>query len=128
MILLDLFFTLLHLLIIGFNLVGWIWEGTRKLHLFVVAATVFSWVVLGIWFGFGYCPITDWQWQIKEKLGERNLPNSFIKYFADKISGSDINAELIDILTLAGFVLAIALTVYVNFIRKGHGVGTLGHP
>ncbi len=81
--LLDVLFTLLHLLIIGFNLFGWIWPATRKLHLWCAGATAFSWLILGIWFGLGYCPITDYQWQIKEKLGEQNLPNSFIKYYAD---------------------------------------------
>lgn len=115
---LDLLFTLLHTLVIGINLLGWIWVRTRKLHLAVVAATLFSWLVLGIWFGFGYCPLTDWQWQVKEKLGERNLPNSFIKYFADKISGGDIDAGLIDNLTLVIFVSVILISIYVNFIRK----------
>lgn len=114
--LLDLFFSLLHLLIIGFNLFGWIWKSTRKLHLIFVAATAFSWVVLGIWFGFGYCPITDWQWQVKEKLGETGLPNSFIKYFADKIYKNDISSSLVDLLTVIGFGLAVLLSFYTNFM------------
>lgn len=116
--LLDVFFTFLHLFIIGFNLLGWILKSTRKLHLFFVAATAFSWGVLGIWFGFGYCPITDWQWQIKEQLGETDLPNSFIKYFADKISRKDVNSSLVDQLTAIGFGLAALLSVYVNFGYK----------
>lgn len=84
---LDWFFTALHLIIIGFNLVGWIWRKTRALHFVFVLLTAGSWLILGIWFGLGYCPITDWQWQLKEKLGETNLPNSFIKYFVDKVTG-----------------------------------------
>jgi hypothetical protein len=31
----------------------------------------------------------------KEKLGERNLPSSFIKYFADKVFGRDVDPLLI---------------------------------
>ena len=93
---LDLLLTLLHFLIIGFNLFGWIWKRTRKLHFIVVCATAACWFILGIWFGIGYCPITDWDWQIKEKLGENNLPNSFIKYYADIITGHPVNATLID--------------------------------
>ncbi|HXI01223.1 MAG TPA: DUF2784 domain-containing protein [Sphingobacteriaceae bacterium] len=116
--LLDIVFTLLHLVIIGFNLVGWIWPSTRKLHLFVVGITIASWVVLGIWYGLGYCPLTDWHWQVKEKLGEQNLPNSFIKYFADKIIGQSIDSGLIDAVTASGFALAIGFAVYYNFIRK----------
>ena len=115
---LDLLLTLLHFVIIGFNLFGWIWKRTRKLHLTVVGATAACWFILGIWFGIGYCPITDWDWQIKEKLGEHNLPDSFIKYYADMITGHSVNASLIDILTATGFFIAALLAVYFNFIQK----------
>lgn len=116
--LLNILLTLTHLVIIGFNLLGWIWPQTRKLHFICILLTAFSWIVLGIWFGFGYCPITDWQWNIKEKLGEENLPDSFIKYFADKVTGKDFSSTLIDALTATLFVIAALLSVYLNFIRK----------
>lgn len=114
----DLLFTLLHLTIIGFNLFGWIWKPIRKFHFGLILLTALSWFVLGIWFGIGYCPITDWQWQIKEKLGEHNLPNSFIKYYLDKISGTAINSSLINTLTALGFFVAATLSVYINFFNK----------
>ncbi|MVN21429.1 DUF2784 domain-containing protein [Mucilaginibacter arboris] len=114
----DFLFTILHLVIIGFNLFGWIWKPTRKLHFIFILLTAASWFVLGIWFGIGYCPITDWQWQVKEKLGEHNLPNSFIKYYADQISGKAIDASFIDTLTALCFFLAAMLSVYVNFFKK----------
>lgn len=114
----DWLFTVLHLVIIGFNLLGWIWKKTRKLHFIFVLLTAGSWLILGIWFGLGYCPITDWQWRIKEKLGETNLPNSFIKYFADKITGNDISSNIIDVITAACFGIAVFLSVYLNFFKK----------
>ena len=116
--LLDLLLTLFHLLIIGFNLFGWIWRPTRKLHLICILVTALCWFGLGIWYGIGYCPITDYQWHIKELRGEQNLPNSFIKYMVDAIFSSNINATLIDVLTGLGFFLAALLSVYVNFFRK----------
>lgn len=116
--LLDYLLTLAHFLLIGFNLLGWIWPATRKAHLITVALTAASWGLLGIWFGWGYCPITDWQWDVKEKLGETNLPNSFIKYFADKISGKDIDSKLVDNATLFSFIAVILITVYLNFFRR----------
>lgn len=112
---LDFVLTTIHLIIILFNLSGWIWKRTRRLHLYVVLLTAFSWLGLGIWFGIGYCPITDWQWQVKEKLGEQNLPNSFIKYFIDRISGQNMDPSLIDTLTAVCFILAAILSFYVNF-------------
>ena len=116
--LLDVFLTLVHLVIIGFNLFGWIWPATRKAHFICVLATAASWFLLGMWFGMGYCPVTDWQWRVKEQLGEHNLPASFIKYYADKISGRDISSSLIDGVTGISFLVAALLSVYVIFIKK----------
>ena len=101
-----------------FNLTGWIWPRTRKLHLITLIATATSWFILGIWYGFGYCPLTDWHWSIKEKMGETNLPNSFVKYIADKITGNEVNSSLIDTLTIGGLIFAVTAAVYVNFFRR----------
>jgi len=114
----DIFLSLLHFALIGFNLFAWIFPKTRKAHLITIGATAFSWFGLGIFFGWGYCPITDWEWQVKEKLGETHLPNSFIKYYADKITGTDIDPSIIDGFTLGFFLAAIILSIYVNFFRK----------
>jgi uncharacterized protein DUF2784 len=115
---LDILLTLAHFSLIGFNLFGWIWPKTRKAHLITVTATAFSWFVLGIWFGWGYCPITDWQWKVKAKLGETNLPNSFIKYYADKISGKDIDPKIVDTATLITFLAVVIIAVLLVFFDK----------
>ncbi|MBS1525637.1 MAG: DUF2784 domain-containing protein [Bacteroidetes bacterium] len=114
----DILLTLLHLAIISFNLFGWIWKRTRRLHLVCVLLTAACWFILGIWYGWGYCPVTDLEWHIKEKLGEHNLPDSFIKYFADKISGTSVSTSLVDTVTAVAFFTAAALSVYVNFFRQ----------
>lgn len=119
--LLDQFYTILHLLIIGFNLLGWIWPKTRKAHFISILLTAGSWFLLGIWFGLGYCPVTDWQWQVKEKLGEKHLPVSFIEYFGEKILGLSLNTSLVNIVTVSAFLLAAMFSVYVNFfLEKKH--------
>ncbi|MDB5248918.1 MAG: hypothetical protein JWQ40_3312 [Segetibacter sp.] len=114
----DIFFTILHFIIIGFNLFGWISYKTRKAHFITILLTAASWFILGIWFGLGYCPVTDWQWQVKQKLGETNLPNSFIKYYGDKITGLPLNAEFVDLVTGIAFLLATLASAYVNFFYK----------
>jgi len=114
----DYFFTIFHLFIILFTLLGWIWHRTRKLHFILIFFTLSSWFLLGIWFGIGYCPITDWQWQIKESLGEQNLPSSFIKYFADKITGTNINADIVDLFTGIGILFAIIAAIYFRFYKN----------
>ena len=116
--LLDATLTLVHLFIILFNLLGWIWPKTHKAHLICIILTAASWFLLGVWFGMGYCPITDWQWNIKQQLGEKDLPASFIKYYADKLTGMKISSSVINIVTGICFAIAALLSVYVNFIKK----------
>jgi hypothetical protein len=74
--------------------------------------------LLGIWYGIGNCPVTDWQWHIKAKLGEHNLPASFITYYADKITGKQIDETLISNITAVSFFVAAGISVYVNFSRR----------
>lgn len=112
---LDSFYTLLHLLIIGFNLVGWAWPATRRWHLYGVLLTAASWFLLGIWYGIGYCPITDWQWEVKTRLGEHNLPNSFIKYQLDKLMGIESDPVWIDTITAVSFGVVFFVALYLNF-------------
>ena len=111
----DALLTLVHLAVIGFNLLGWLWTSTRRWHLLAIGLTAASWGILGIWYGFGYCPITDWQWDIKGKLGEDNLPNSFIKYIVDEATGIDVASGIIDVVTGVAFALAIIVSIWVNF-------------
>jgi hypothetical protein len=116
--LLEILLTLTHLLIIGFNLFAWVWPSLRRAHFIGVLITAGCWLILGIWFGWGYCPVTDWKWQIKERLGEHNLPNSFIKYYADKLTGHNFSPQFIDIVTASCFAVAALLSIYFNFIYK----------
>jgi len=113
---LDVLLTLVHLSIVLFNLFGWIPGRTRKAHLISVALTAASWFILGIWYGIGYCPFTEWQWRVKTQMGERNLPANFIEYFLEKITGHDFSEQFISILIVVCFCIAIILSVYVNFI------------
>ena len=115
---LDVLFTILHLVIIVFNLFGWIFRRTRKLHLISVILTAASWFLLGIWFGMGYCPLTDWQWKVKEQLGEHNLPSNFVEYLAEKVSGIDVSTQLVNTVIGVCFGVAALLSVYVNFFRR----------
>lgn len=116
-IFLDILLTLCHLIIIGFNLLGWIWRRTRKMHLITIGLTFFSWFVMGIWYGWGYCFLTDWHWVVKGKLGETHLPASFISYMADKVTGIDFKPALVDQITVIFFFAATFLSLYFNFMH-----------
>lgn len=116
--LLDIFFLVFHSGIIVFNVLGWIPKATQRLNLITLILTGLSWFVLGIFYGIGYCPFTDWHWQVLRKLGKSGLPNSYIKYLLDRITGVDVNATFIDYMTAILFFVALACSVFVNIKRK----------
>ena len=116
LLLADIFFTILHLAIIFFNLFAWIPVRTRRWHLIVAGLTAASWFILGLWYGIGYCPITDWQWRVKELRGETNLPGNFVEYFSERITGHNFDSHFIDNVIAISFFLAVAASLYVNFI------------
>jgi hypothetical protein len=112
---LDIFFVIFHTLLILFNLFGWIWKKTRKLNLIVLSLTGSSWLFLGLIVGtLGYCPLTDWHFRVLEKLGKTDIPDSYIKYLADRLTGLDFNPEVVDKVTLWVFLAAFAISVIIN--------------
>jgi hypothetical protein len=113
---LDVLLTIVHLAIVFFNLFGWIPRVTRRAHFVSIVLTAASWFLLGIWFGMGYCPFTDWQWDVKAKLGEHNLPANFIEYFAERVTGYDFDSSFVSTVIAVCFVLAALISIYVNFI------------
>ena len=105
--LLDWFFHFLHLSVILVNSTFWLFRPTLRMAQMTLVLTAFSWIVLGYFYGFGYCFLTDWHWQLKASLGETNLPNSYIEYLLEKVSGRDWSSFEADVLT--GFVMAISV-------------------
>jgi hypothetical protein len=84
---LDLFFTVFHTAVMAVIVFGWIPRRTRRLTLVLQGLTVFSWVGLGPFYGFGYCPLTDWHFRVLTALGERGLPRSYTAYLAERLTG-----------------------------------------
>ena len=113
--LLDIFFVIFHSSIIVFNLFGWIWKKTRIANLVTLLLTGGSWLILGLIVGvLGYCPLTDWHFNVLYKLGKTDLPDSYVKYLLDRVTGLNLNASLVDDLTLYTLLAALALSVFLN--------------
>jgi hypothetical protein len=123
---LDLLLLGLHLVLIGFNLTGWIWKRTRPIHLVLMILTMVSWVGLGICYGFGYCFLTDWHWQVKRKLGETEIPSSFFKYHLDRLTGFEWDPGLVDgvVVGLTLFVLVASILLNVRDWRRRRTAAT----
>lgn len=112
---LDIFFVIFHTSLILFNIFGWIWRKTRKLNLITLLLTGASWLFLGLLVGsLGYCPFTDWHFNVLYKLGKTNLPYSYVKYLADRITGLTFDPTLVDDVTLYAFIAALVISLFLN--------------
>lgn len=111
---LNIFFFVFHTCIILFNLFGWIWKKTRLANLILLSLTTFSWFFLGIWYGYGYCPSTDWHWQVRMKLGIYDMPSSYLKFLFETFTGLDVSRTLVDIFALIFLVVAFCASIVLN--------------
>lgn len=111
---LNYFFFAFHTCLILFNVFGWVFRKTRKWNLLTLLLTAFSWFVLGIWYGWGYCFCTDWHWQVRQHLGYNNDPNSYITLLLLTLTGKRFPQNLVDTVTLIVFVASIAVSLWLN--------------
>ncbi|MBN2509102.1 MAG: DUF2784 family protein [Spirochaetales bacterium] len=115
---LDLFFFVFHTLFTLFNLTGWLWRPARNLHLITMGLTAFSWLVLGIFYGFGYCFCTEWHWLIRHILGYRDSSSSYIHLLLGEVFGLWIEETTVIEGTKWAFILIIAGMIAVRVIDK----------
>lgn len=115
---LDISFVIFHSLIIVFNLFGWIWKKTRLANLILLLLTGGSWFILGIFYGIGFCPFTQWHWEVLNHLGIYDLPNSYVKYLVQRITGISFGDRLVDTVTVICYFTALALSLFFNLRRK----------
>ena len=111
---LDYFFLVFHQAIIIFNLFGWIWKPTRKANLVLLLLTAGSWFGLGLIYGIGYCPFTEWHWQVLAKLGRQPAETSYIQFLLRRFFGIHLGARLVDDATMISFILAFVASFFMN--------------
>ncbi|HOT45499.1 MAG TPA: DUF2784 domain-containing protein [Spirochaetota bacterium] len=111
---LDCFFLFFHTVFTLFNMTGWIWKKTRKYHLAAIAATAFSWFVIGIWYGWGFCFCTDWHWKVRAALGRPVASDSYIHFLIIELTGIDLPPRMVDAATIAVFAACCTASVVLN--------------
>jgi|SRR6056297_342641 len=116
----DIFFVVFHTGLILFNVFGWIWHKTRRINLYSLLLTGGSWFILGIFYGIGFCPLTQWHFDVLRKLGNSNLPYSYITYLVHRLSGVMFEAELIDTITMTVFFVALIISVILNIRQSNY--------
>jgi len=115
---LNIFFFIFHTAFTIFNIAGWAFKLTRKWHLITLLITAFSWFVLGIWYGWGYCLCTDWHWSVRKYLGYHDISRSYIHFLILKLTGINLDPQLVEKSTLVLFLLNFALSIWFNLKDK----------
>jgi hypothetical protein len=99
----------LHLTLICFFLFGWIWPQTRYVHVLIGVLILFSWTVLGMKYGFGYCLITDLQWRLKRYAGKSLHTEYYVKYILDK-AGIELEGQCVNYISTLLFFSIMSLS------------------
>ena len=105
----------IHIFIAVFCVIGWLHPDTRIYNLVLVVLIALSWFGIGIFRGFGYCLVTDIQWRIKQRLGEKLTTDSFIKYELDNLLGRELDENRINHFTQISFYLSAMASIYTNY-------------
>lgn len=111
---LNIFFLIFHTALTLFNLLGWIWKKTRLINLITISLTFASWLVLGFWYGWGYCLCTDWHWEVRQELGYSIQTNSYIQFLVQTLTGAELATQLLNWLTAGALVAAFILSALLN--------------
>lgn len=110
----DLFFVVFHTAFVLFSITGFLVPRLRTANLVALLLTAFSWFVLGVRYGMGFCPLTEWHWQLLRALGEPPLQRSYIQYLFQRLLGLSIDAGSVDIIVGLSFGLSLILSVTLN--------------
>jgi hypothetical protein len=113
----DVFFFAFHTFLVLFNVFGWFLPKWRMANFITLSLTAFSWFVLGIWFGWGYCLCTDWHWRVRDMLGYQDLSNSYIHFLILKVTSVDLQSNLVELYTVIVFILSFIISTTLNLSK-----------
>lgn len=111
---LNIGFFAFHTALILFNVVGWGFRRTRPWNLLTLLLTLFSWTVMGLWHGVGYCVCTDWHWRVREAMGLHDQADSYLVFLVKRLSGWDPPTGLVNLVAGAVFLFSLVMSVALN--------------
>ncbi len=111
---LDLFFVAFHTVLIVFSLFGWIVPRLRRANLVVLLLIAASWLGLGMFYGLGFCPLTEWHWRVLRALGQHDLPRSYTQYLLQRLLGISVTSAVVDWLTALSASAALIISLALN--------------
>lgn len=113
----DILLFLLHTSIVLWNLIGGFFPSLRNFHLFTLLAVLFSWIVLGYWYGWGYCFLTEWHFALREKRGIYDPYDNFLQLLFGT-AGISLSSRTAKNLALGGFLFGLGTQIYFRIKKK----------
>lgn len=111
---LNVAFFVFHTALIALNVFGWAWRRTRRLNLAALLLTLFSWTVMGLWFGRGYCVCTDLHWRIRAAMGIQDHADSYLVLLVRVLTGWDPPVALVNGVAAGVFGLCLIASIALN--------------
>ncbi len=122
LLLLDWFLNILHFAIVFMLCFGWLTNITRKFHRLLLCVVTLCWLAIGPLIGksIGYCPVTDWAWQVRTLRGETELEYGYINYLTEKLGlhMSNSTTDLVVGIIFAGIWIATVILWISEYRRK----------
>lgn len=124
----NVLFFAFHTALILFNVFGWLWRKTRRWNLVTLLLTLFSWTIMGIWYGVGYCICTDWHWQIRRAMGIHETADSYIVLLVQKLSGWTPPTSLANKVAMWIFIVSFLGSASTNLMDSVRARGQVTGP
>jgi hypothetical protein len=112
-------FFVFHTAWIAFTCLGWMWRRTRQWQLAAALLTALSWGGLGFWYGWGYCPCTDWHWHVRARMGFDDPP-SYIQLLIRELTGILLERGVADALAVVTLTTSTVLSVMLRARDRRH--------
>ena len=111
----DNIFNILHILAILINCFGWAFSKTLKLNLSFLLLTISSWSILGLFFGIGFCFLTEVHSLALGLIGSPSINFSYLDYLLLVKLKIPISSNTISILSILAVFISLGISIKKNF-------------
>ena len=115
----DLFFNVLHIMVILINSLGWIFNITLKPSLYLILITLSCWTLLGIFQGIGFCPLTYIHSHYLYTNYEFHLPFSYLDYLLIDNFNLTLTSKMISIVSIFVIFISLLINLKKNNLNNG---------
>lgn len=108
----------LHVAVIVFSCVGWIWAETRPLHLALAAGIAVSWFVVGPLTGeVGFCVVTGAQHAVWRRLDPAAPRPGYVRFLVERLTGRAVDSRAVAGWTQGVYYATTGLSITLSVVR-----------